>query len=459
MESTQHPLNSIAGKKSLQEVKAESPPPVLTQLEGKAQPYDNQNSSSPGNSSARTLASIPQSLNLAGLKTPAIIIDNWLRVIWQNKTATEQIWHCSRTVNNGNPTPGIFDLLFDTQFQLVVDNWRQWVSFFANQAAAMVSEEVLQQQLDCMKARQRDVVSAMLARQNAKQEKAGLLGGHLRQVLADGEIRTFNVTAVDFNEGRLLSFVPEASAASRIGRLHSHDIEKRYSILQRQPNPIKIGFSLLSASLNNSRSLETELLSDDFCRLVNDVCCKSIDTVERFGGIFSKHSDSAFTAFFLPADPYEEHLSINAIQCALALKTSAADLSREWKLRRSWLREIELNIGIHRDNGYLGILNACMGDNLTSYGSALDVVSGLSKLSHSGQIWATKSLISDLPLEVRNQLRFGIQRPNGQGNPKFIQSSFAIVQELLIDTGVNTQCPLELEDMAITQVFDLQIAG
>jgi len=309
-----------------------------------------------------------------------------------------------------------------------------------------------------MNQRQKDVVSAILARQDAGYGKANIFSGHLRQVLTNGQIRLFNVTAVDFSEGRLLAFVPVPIEEGPAARLHSYDIERRYEIVRRHPNPINIGFSVLSTHLNNSLTLETELLPEEYCRLVNDLCMRCIDTIERFGGVFLKNSGSGFAAYFLPVDEYDEETSINAIKCALNLRSQMVDLSREWKIRRSWMHEIELNMGIHHENGYVGILTTSLGESLTSFGSALSIATDLSRLSPNGQIWVTKTLINGIPITIQNQLRFGIQRSDSHRHPVFIQSSFANIGDLLENGSLSARSCKEIKDMAVTQIFDLQAA-
>jgi hypothetical protein len=68
-----------------------------------------------------------------------------------------------------------------------------------------------------------------------------------------------------------------------------------------------------------------------------------------------------------------------------------------WKLRQSWLHDIEINMGIHYDMEYVGILTSALGDCLTSFGSALSTAPRvLAHMSQNGQLWATKALINGI---------------------------------------------------------------
>ncbi len=451
MESTQHPLDAIAGSNALKEPE----PSDVCQPEGQVQPIQKEREVPLANKSGRVPAPIPHTLKLSGLISPAIVLDDSLRVVWQNKMAIDHLWHRSRTANNGNPTPDIFELLFDAQFQLAVDNWRQWVSFFTQQAMGLIPADDLKDRIGQMNQRQKDVVTAIMVRQESGYRKGNIFNSHLRQVLTNGETRLFNVTAVDFSEGRLLAFVPVSIDESSAARFHSYDIERRYEIVRRHPNPVNIGFSVLSAGINNSLALETELLSDEYCRLMNDLFRRSIEIIERSGGAFFKNSGSGFSAYFLPVDEYDEETSTNAVKCALALRAQMVDMSREWKIRKSWMHEIELNMGIHRADGYVGILTTSLGESLTSFGSTLSIAAGLSRISPNGQIWATKNLINSIPATVQSQLRFGIQRPDSQRRPVLIPSSFADIGDLLESGDLSAHPCKELKGLAVTQIFDL----
>jgi class 3 adenylate cyclase len=456
MESTQHPLDAIAGNKVLSEVSEQSRPSDPSHCQVHDHPDNAGRDSCLPNKSVRTTPEIPRALNLSGLKSPAIVLDNSMRVIWQNKMAIDQIWHRSPKANNGNPTPDIFDLLFDHQFQHDVDNWRQWVTFFIQQIIGFIPAEVLQDRIDQIDHRRRDVISTIVDREKAEYGNNGTFDGYLRQLLTDGGIRSFNVMTIEFNEGRLMVFVPIADSDGPATNRNSHDIRRRYNNVRRHPNPIKVGFSVLSAHLNNSISLKTELLSDEYCRLVNDLCMMCIDTVEQFGGCFFKHSDSGISAYFLPVDEHDEDTAMCAIRCALALKASMFDLSRKWKLRKSWLHDIELNIGIHYDYEYLGIVTSALGNSLASFGNALSTATGLARRSHNGQIWATKALFNSMLASVRCRLRFGIHRLDSHRRQVLIQHSFAKLRDLPGSGELSAEFCKELEDVAVTQIFDLQ---
>ncbi len=400
--------------------------------------------------------SMPGTLSLSGIKFPALLIDDGLSVAWQNKMAADQLWRSSRFAKNDDSTLGLFDILFNPQFQQMVENWRQWAGFFVRQAMAIIPEEALLQRINKMVHSQKELILSLIAQSRQESTNGAAASSHLVQVLPGGEIRKFDVMAMGFGEGRLFIFEPAARDEDSTPLICSYEIRQRFENVRRHPNPIKMSHGVLSASVDNSKALQTGLLSQAYCRLVHDLCQRCIHTIEKFGGIFCKHSDSGFLAHFIAADEYEKACSMRTIECALALKSQMADLDRQWKLQKAWLLEIRLNIGIHFENEFMGILSSSVGDSLVSYGGASNLATDLSRLGREGQIWATKSLINDLPPHLLNKLRFGIHRPDSRHHQVFVKSCFSHIREMHgIDTP-SADLGDSLETAAVTQVFDLE---
>jgi adenylate cyclase len=453
MEAIQHPLDSITKHKDINPAEASVPVGYTDSESNDQQLEQDQNGAM-----LPEAVSIPRNISLKSIQLPAMVLDTQLRVVWQNKLAVDLIWHNGPTAKNGNPTPLIFDLIFDRQFQQMVDNWRHWASFFLEQAADILPESALHSRIEQINHKQKEILCTLAARLESHSGKRFNSTRRLRQLLINGQVRLYGVAAIAFNEGRLIIFEPESvdEGARPISR--THEIEQRLTYIRQHPNPIKVFHSILCASVNNWATLKTEMLSSDYCRLINELCGRCIDGIENHGGVFSKDSDSGFSAFFLPIDAQDGNSPENVLRCALALKETISDLSREWKIRKAWLHEIELNIGIHFEKEYVGILTTSVGENLTSFGNALRIASDLSRLALNGQIWATKALINDLPSAVRNHLRFGVQRSDLLHRQVLVESSFSRIQDLPEFANLPGNFFEVTGPVTATQVFDLDTA-
>ena len=453
MAPTQHPLESIC-KFISSESKEKPELDFYTDSDNEDQLFDAQNESHLWPDPT----SLPASLDLSGIKSPAMLLDSDLRIAWQNNMAAEQVWHSTRFAPHESLAGCIFDNLLNPQFQRLVENWRQWTSFFVRQAADMMPQEEFDHCIDRLVHPQKEMIVSLAGPIRKESIGNASISNRLTQELANGDVRSFDVIAIDFSEGRLFVFKSAARSHEAATPARSSVTRQHFENIRRHPRPIPSSYSVMSTTIDNAAFLKTGLLSEEYCKLIHDVFRKCLETVETFGGIFCKHSDSGFLCHFISSDKYDMDGSIRAIECALALKTLMADLTREWKLRQTWSYEIRLNIGIHGENDYLGTLSSSVGDNLTSYGNAVSLAADLSRMAGAGQIWATKTLVNELPQRFRERLRFGIHRSDGHRNQPFVQNCFARIRDL---HGVNISAPgfnsgLGME--VVTQLFDLAAA-
>jgi class 3 adenylate cyclase len=144
----------------------------------------------------------------------------------------------------------------------------------------------------------------------------------------------------------------------------------------------------------------------------------------------------------------------DAIECAMEVKSEAIELGRQWKRRRDWLREIDLNIGLHFEKAYVGTLPASSGDIVTSYGQGLRVATALSRLTGDGRIWATKAVISRMPKGENRALRFGIMRTDAHHQKHFIRNGFAAIGSMFDLQRPDGSFEDALRYLPITQIFD-----
>ena len=453
MESTEHPLHSI-GKAFQSNPPGNSEPNHYTDLKINDQRLDCPENDQPPQASP----AITECLGLTEIKAPALVIDHKLRVVWQNELSKREIWHDAHVSDDGNSAPLIFDFLFHPRFQNAVDNWRLWLFYYMRNLIDILPAETLRARIDRLEDNQKSVVGALVERLLSEPNSPALSSVRMRQSLCNGEIRMFRALSLDLNQGRLFAFEPVVIDENLGALWRSHDIEQRFEMIGRQPNPVKVPYSVLCARLNQSGSLRTELLSLEYCRLLSQICKHCIAVVERFGGVFGRHSDDGFSVYFLPADEYEADNSSNAIKCALELKAQAAQLSREWKLRKAWPNDIGLNFGIHRENEYAGVVSTSLGDNLTSFGNALNIAADLSRLARDGQILVTKALIDGMPPSDRNQLSFGIQEKEPHRHPALRQNSFSRVQDLPGMIDLSGGIYDGIGSVVVTQLFGFKAA-
>jgi class 3 adenylate cyclase len=449
MASSTHPLQAMVTDLDTVEPDAH-PVPIETDGE-KPETPDRIRITDPFTDSGNSPSS---SIRLSGIKHPALLINRDLDIVWQNDAAIDQIWHnVVDAGNNGNPTPNIVDLLFSAPFKRRFANISGLVKFFLNHIQGLLSEIELQQRIARMPVEQRDTLSSLMGPLSAPRHQSKIYGGHLNLLLTSGRQKAFEAVALDCGEGRLLIFEPATDDAPVHRRPARRRVADRFDRIRQQPNPIETSYYLLAAQICQASMLRAEMLAEDHWRLMDALCRRCLRSVEHFGGIFGQHVEHGFFAYFLP-DQNLEMDATNAIECAIEVKTEAIELGRQWKIRRDWLRDIDLNIGLHFEKAYVGTLPASSGDILTSFGEGLRVATALSRLTGDGQIWATKPVISRMPRSKNKALRFGIMRTAANHQKHFIRNGFSAIGSMFDLQQPNGSFEDALNYLPITQIFD-----
>jgi hypothetical protein len=143
------------------------------------------------------------------------------------------------------------------------------------------------------------------------------------------------------------------------------------------------------------------------------------------------------------------------IDCALEIKSQMNDISREWKIRKGWLHDIELNMAMHRADEFISLIPTQLGSALLTHGTALSACSRLCELISAGQIWSTKDLVNQLDREEIRRLSFGIYRRDNH-RQVLVGKSFSRVADLT-DLDLNpSKDNFHFSELAATQVFDRQ---
>lgn len=403
-----------------------------------------------GHQGASDLEQEPPSLTPKQERFPMFVIDRVLRVVWLNKPAATLLGHYCEAGDNRSASVHIFDLLLSTEFQQHVDNWRQWLSFFISQALQMLSRDSICLHIMERDKSQQDLLFNMLE----KADPHEIFSAHLDHESKAGDVMTYHIIVSDFREGRYFCFRPEsASGLTRRFATQRVEIEQYIEQINLQNDPEKTAFFILAARLNNADILYAELLAEEYSRLSNNLMNRFIAIVEDYGGIFQQQAGSVLVAFFLPKNQSGSPMPV--IDCAFEIKSQMNDISREWKIRKGWLHDIELNMAMHRADEFIALFPAQLGATLLTHGSALPACSHLCGLATAGQIWSTKDLVNQLNREEIKKLSFGIYRSSNH-QQILVGKSFSRLADL-DDLDLNPiKDNIHISELAVTQIFDRQ---
>lgn len=442
MDSSRHPLEAMVvehkpSTPSTQDISVEDKPKAPSKLE-----FTDQNDI------------LPHSIDLDKINRPALLLDSNLTIVWQNTQAMEKIWHNPGAWDHNMAGADIFDLFFTPLFKRNVADFTKSIEFFLFQIFALMTKEQLQKRIKMMDDDRKAVILSLLDPIDTADKCASIHGTFLRQTLRNGEKMSFEVFATNFSEGRLLVFESQKTPDNLPQIEQQQHIIQHFEKIRCQPEAIKTPYVLLAAQLNKASTLRTQMLADEYRRLINDLCQRSLYKIEQYGGVFGKHIESGFFVYFL-YDPDRPENLLRIIECVLEIKKLMIDLGREWKIRKDWLHDVELNMGLHWEEEYIDILKSATGQVLASFGDGLQVAAAISQLAKDGQIWATKTLIQRLSTSSHKQLRFGILRPDRPREHPFIRNGFARISDVFDPRQTSAMSEEGYKLLPVTQIFDL----
>jgi class 3 adenylate cyclase len=185
----------------------------------------------------------------------------------------------------------------------------------------------------------------------------------------------------------------------------------------------KTPFSVLSARLDDSRTIVDTLLPETYFQLMTRIWDESDQVLASYGGQRAKRSGTE-VQYIIPrhndTDP-----AYDAICCAVELKNRMREIEDSLRKDGGWFADIRLNIGISSGSDRLqqDDLTASMAFMLP--GGAADQAFHLSAIAHGGAIWITKSAFGHLSPHQMESITFGIYKDD-----KLIPNIFAQVSDL-----------------------------
>jgi len=207
-------------------------------------------------------------------------------------------------------------------------------------------------------------------------------------------------------------------------------------------------FSVLSARLDDSRSIVDTLLPETYFKLMTRIWDECDRVLNFYGGQRAKRSGTE-VQYIIPRNDYTDP-AYDAIRCAIALKNKVHEIENSLKADGGWFAHLRLNIGISSGSDHLEKedLTASMAFMLP--GGAADQAYHLSAIAHGGAIWITKSAFGHLSPRQMDSITFGIYRDD-----KLIPKIFAQIDDLphAPDTP-----PLgrAIRSLSVTRIIDLK---
>ena len=243
-----------------------------------------------------------------------------------------------------------------------------------------------------------------------------------------GNSVAYRVFAVYFREGILVVHEPDTERADDLLRFLGRRDQVIQSLLSKRL-PVMTPLAVLVADLQNSVRICSELPPDEYFELINQIWSTMGPILRKYTGTHGKHVGDGVVYYFFPQP--ESNYLFNSIACANELRAAMRNISSEWQLRKNWFTELQLNIGLHEGQEWLGTFQSANHVEFAVLGNTINQAARLSDFARQGSIWASKSLLSKLTAEERSLVEFGVTRKSEENGDRFVTSCYAQVESLV----------------------------
>ncbi len=388
-------------------------------------------------------------LSIRDLDTPAYLINHNFEIEWINRPAEELVLHSKVSSISESEQRNIFKLFFSWQFQDQVRNWRECIAAHFTFLKPRISRELLTDLFKGIAGREVEVLGDIYDR-TGESSAAMATASPLTLAMRDGSTRAYRIHTMSFREGIFVVYVAEENPDDSVMRLLTQRSRViRELLAQRMPSLVSL--CVLVADLQDSVRISAELPPEEYFELINGLWQTVRSSFEKYGGIHGRHIGDGMLYYFVKKSG--TNYLMNAIDCALELRRSMHEFSRQWKIRKNWDNELILNIAINEGQVFFGAIHSASDVEFTALGDSINSTGRLADFARNGSIWTTKNVIGKLQPGDRAGLRYGVRRRQREGTV-FIPKSFSRVVDLVDKKDPRASHFMDIATIPITEVVE-----
>lgn len=282
------------------------------------------------------------------------------------------------------------------------------------------------------------------------------LGAPVTLYSADNKMARYTGYASHFREGIFVVLVPESETPDIMLDLLARRDEVIRGLLRRRL-PVLTPLAVLVADLQGSVKICSELPPSEYFELINEIWSEMAPLFRKHHGTCGKHVGDGLVYYFFPQA--DSDYLVNALICAQEIRNAMRRLSGDWQLRKNWLNELYLNVGITEGQEWFGTYQSSTGVEFVVLGDTINQAARVSELARFGGIWATKSVIGKIPAEYRDRVSYGVRRRAADGREVFVPSSFSQVQSLIEqDGGTRFDKQRDIATVPVTEITEVRVS-
>jgi class 3 adenylate cyclase len=350
----------------------------------------------------------------------AFLVNADFRIGWIN---VDQVHRLSRAIRNelsDDPSGTVFDIMLRASLKELVFNWQPLFSFVYRFLQETTPPDAF--------SRRAPTVSLNLEKADPARDpspdgsKRGPIDScpiHLED--DDGRIQDMRIYGMALAEGTL--FFLDRDRWQEAHPVRTAGAPRPASRTDADTAAGKTPFSVISARLDDSRSIVDTLLPETYFQIMTRIWNESDRVLASYGAHRAKRSGTD-VQYIIPRQA-DTDPAYDAICCAVELRDKMREIEASLKADGEWLADIRLNIGISSGRDHLQQEDPTASMAFMIPGGAADQAFHLSAIAHGGAIWITKSAFSHLTPQQIERITFGIYRDD-----RLIRNIFAPLSEL-----------------------------
>ena len=372
-------------------------------------------------------------------------VNHDLRIGWIKMEQSDRLSIAIRNEFADDPSGTVFDIMLRASLKELVFNWQPLFSFTHRFLQETTSADTFN--------RLAPMISLNLDKTDPSEEsdpgegKTGPIGScPIRIEDNQGRMQGMRFYGIALSEGTLFILDEDrwqdAHPENKAGEADPDSPTDAESTSRKTP------FSVLSARIDDSRSIVDTLLPETYFQLMTRIWDESDRVLASYGGHRAKRGGTE-VQYIIPqhadTDP-----AYDAICCAVELGNKMREFEDSLKADDGWFSDIRLNIGISSGIDHLQQEDLTASMAFMIPGGAADQAFHLSAIAHGGAIWITKSAFSHLTQQQMKRITFGIYRDD-----RLIRNIFAQVSDIPHAPGTP---PLgrEIRSLSVTRIIALQ---
>lgn len=394
----------------------------------------------------------PPKLTVEGITHPAYMINHNFELVWFNKCAHDLILGPDGTLPATSEERSVFRTLLTAS--IPDRNRLSMIRFHMGIAKARLSKEAVLGLCPGLPAEQLGLIESLFDDAEPEAE-ATIIDAPLMLADASGAEIRYRTYATFFREGIFIIHKEEGVGEETLLEFLARRDEIIRALLSKRL-PVLTNVAVLVADLQNSMKICSELPPEEYFELINELYSGMAPIFRKYFGTHGKHAGDGLLYYFFPRP--ENNYVFNAVSCAKEIKAEMQKMSKAWQIRKNWLNELYLNIGLTEGQEWVGTYQTATSVEFVVLGDTINHAARISDFARYGSIWATKSFIGKLPMQDRQKLRFGVNRTTPDSRQIFIPSSYALVSSLISFEGGNNEKLREIAAFPVTEIVDVTVA-